>query len=297
VASVLIEKPARGDFLPILDGGFSLQYSPLLEQRDGSGLILFCQLDVTGRTETDPIAERLLHNLLEYVSRWQPLPRRTALYIGEPAGKEHLQSTGIAVSSYNGGPLSTDQVLIVGPQSQPSVAANVEAINDWLGRGGYLLAIGLDEREVGALPLTDIRLRRGEHIATFFEPRGASSLLRGIGPADVYNRDPHSLPLVIAGVDVLGNGVLAEMSDGHVVFCQLSPWRFGSSQQPNLRKTFRRSSYTVARILANMGVAASSPITARFHQPVEAASSKRWQHGLYVDQPQEWDDPYRFFRW
>ncbi len=28
VASVLIEKPAIGDFLPIIDGGFSLQYSP-----------------------------------------------------------------------------------------------------------------------------------------------------------------------------------------------------------------------------------------------------------------------------
>ena len=37
VASVLIEKPARGDFLPILDGGFSLQYSPLMEYREGKG--------------------------------------------------------------------------------------------------------------------------------------------------------------------------------------------------------------------------------------------------------------------
>ena len=37
VASVLIEKPARGDFLPIVDGGFSLQYSPLLEYREGQG--------------------------------------------------------------------------------------------------------------------------------------------------------------------------------------------------------------------------------------------------------------------
>ena len=33
VASVLIEKPARGDFLPILDGGYGLQYSPLLVYR------------------------------------------------------------------------------------------------------------------------------------------------------------------------------------------------------------------------------------------------------------------------
>jgi len=37
VASVLIEKPARGDFLPILDGGYSLQYSPLMEYGKARG--------------------------------------------------------------------------------------------------------------------------------------------------------------------------------------------------------------------------------------------------------------------
>ena len=76
VASVLIEKPARGDFLPILDGGYSLQYSPLMEYREGQGMVLFCQLDVTGRTERDPVAETLVRNLLVYVSGWQPTPRR-----------------------------------------------------------------------------------------------------------------------------------------------------------------------------------------------------------------------------
>jgi beta-galactosidase len=44
VASVLIEKPAVGDFLPIVDGGFSLQYSPLMEYREGKGMLLFCQM-------------------------------------------------------------------------------------------------------------------------------------------------------------------------------------------------------------------------------------------------------------
>ncbi len=60
VASVLIEKPARGDFLPVLDGGFGLQYSPLLEYREGEGMVLFCQMDVSGRTEREPAAEALL---------------------------------------------------------------------------------------------------------------------------------------------------------------------------------------------------------------------------------------------
>jgi hypothetical protein len=31
------------DFFPILDGGFSLQYSPLMEYREGKGMVLFCQ--------------------------------------------------------------------------------------------------------------------------------------------------------------------------------------------------------------------------------------------------------------
>ncbi len=49
VASALIEKPERGDFLPILDGGYGLQYSPLLEYHEGKGMVLFCQVDVTAQ--------------------------------------------------------------------------------------------------------------------------------------------------------------------------------------------------------------------------------------------------------
>src|SRR5262249_944024 len=74
VASVLIEKPARGDFLPILDGGFALQYSPLLEYREGKGRVLFCQMDVTGRSERDPAADALTCNLLRHASGRKPLP-------------------------------------------------------------------------------------------------------------------------------------------------------------------------------------------------------------------------------
>ena len=90
VASVLIEKPARGDFLPILDGGYSLQYSPLMEYREGKGMVLFCQLDVTGRTDPEPAAGVLVSNLLRYVSDWKATPHRAALYAGDPAGRDQL---------------------------------------------------------------------------------------------------------------------------------------------------------------------------------------------------------------
>ena len=76
--------------------------------------------------------------------------------------------------------------------------------------------------------------------------------------------------------------------------------RPGSSraQQSNLRRTHRHVSFLVSRLLANLGVAGSTPLLDRFHQPVDAAKpEKRWLNGLYLDQPEEWDDPYRFFRW
>ena len=73
---MLIEKPARGDFFPIPDGGYALQYSPLLEFREGKGMMLFCQLDVNGRTENDPAADTIVDNILSYTASWKPSPKR-----------------------------------------------------------------------------------------------------------------------------------------------------------------------------------------------------------------------------
>ncbi len=122
------------------------------------------------------------------------------------------------------------------------------------------------------------------------------SLLAGIGPADVHNRDPRELPLVAGGASMIGNGILAKADNANVVFCQLVPWQFDHNKQMNLKRTFRRASYLVTRLAANMGAAGSTPILARFRSPVEKAE-RRWLEGLYLDVPGEWDDPYRFFRW
>jgi hypothetical protein len=298
VASVLIEKPARGDCLPILDGGYSLQYSPLLEVREGKGLVLFCQLDVTARTETDPAADVLTRNLLRYVAGWKPLPRRKILYVGDPAGKKHLQATGLAPGAYARGALSADRVLIVGPGGGRQLAGDAAALARWLDAGGRLLALGLDGAEATAFLPFPVATRKEEHIAAHFAPLGRNSLLAGVGPADVHNRDPRQLPLVAGHVAVIGNGVLAQARRGNVVFCQLLPWQFEHTRQMNHKRTFRRTAYLVARLAANLGAAGRTPLLERFGNPVKApGADRRWLEGLYLDVPEEWDDPYRFFRW
>jgi hypothetical protein len=298
VASVLVEKPARGDFLPVLDGGYGLQYSPLLEYREGKGMVLFCQADVTGRTEDEPAADTLARNVLRYVSVWKPSPRRKALYAGDPAGKKHLESAGLSLTSYAKVELAADPVLIVAPGGGKELAGDAEALGKWLKDGGHVLALGLDETEAEAFLPSKVGMRKGEHIAAYFEPPGVKSLLVGIGPADVHNRDPRELSLVTAGATVLGNGILAKADNANLVFCQLVPWQFDLKKPMNLKRTFRRASGLVTRLAANMGAAGSTPLLARFRNPVEASKSEeRWLDGLYLDAPEEWDDPYRFFRW
>jgi hypothetical protein len=298
VASVLIEKPARGDFLPILDGGYGLQYSPLLEYREGKGLVLFCQVDVTGRTAAEPAAEALVRNIVRYVSNWKPRPSRKALYAGEAAGRRHLASAGLSLSDYTLKDLSADRVLIVGPGGGRQLAADAAAIGRWLQAGGHLLAIGLDGQEARAFLPFQVETKQGEHITAYFEPPSRDSPLAGIGPADVHNRDPRKLPLVSRGASVTGNGVLAQAGKANVVFCQLVPWQFEPKKPMNRKRTFRRASYLVTRLAANMGAAGSAPVLARLRSPVQAAEAgRRWLDGLYLDVPEEWDDPYRFFRW
>jgi len=298
VASALIEKPACGDFLPVVDGGYSLQYCPLMEYREGKGMVLFCQMDVTGRTEDDPAAQTLVHNILRYVSKWQPAPRRRVIYVGDLDGRRHLESTGLPLEEYDRAGLSADHVLVVGPDGGQKLATEAGAIGKWLKAGGNLLAIGLDEMQAGAFLPVMVKMKETEHIAAYFEPSGLNSLTAGVGPADVYSSEPRQLPLISTGDTVVGDGVLARDESVNVVFCQLAPWQFDYRKQYNLKRTFRRTSYLITRLLANMGATGSTPVLERFSNGVESPQAeKRWLEGLYMEEPQEWDDPYRFFRW
>lgn len=296
VASVLIEKPACGDFLPILDGGFSLQFSPLLEYREGQGMILFCQLDVTGRTENDPAAQILTRNLLNYAGAWKPVPNRGLVYVGDPSGQEQLRKSGFAPRPYERSRLSQTDVLAIGPGGGKELGSDAKAVAEFLSKGGRILTIGLDQEEANSVLPERITTKLAEHISAFFATFGVDSLLAGVSPSDVHNRDPRPLPLVSSGATIIGDGVLAHTPNQNIVLCQLTPWSFASPDQNNLRRTYRRTSCLLTRLLANLGATTSTPLLERFPKPVQGTET-RWLEGLYLDTPQEWDDPYRFFCW
>lgn len=297
VASVLIEKPTRGDFLALLDGGYSLQYSPLLEYREGTGVMLFCQMDVTGRTEDDPVADLLRRNLLGYLLDWQPPPTRTAVYLGSKEGEQHLETSGFRPRLLATGSLAANEVLILGPGAILNARQATE-VRAWLDAGGQLVSLGLESGTLSQLAPGKVGFREAEHIASFFEPPPFASIFAGIGPADVHNRAPQTWPLVSAGADILGDGCLAQARQPNIALCQILPWRFDPTRQLNFRRTFRKSSWVLARLLGNLGLRGETPLLKRFGEPVPLLNfGNRCLEGLYLDQPEEWDDPYRYFRW
>ena len=76
----------------------------------------------------------------------------------------------------------------------------------------------------------------------------------------------------------------------------LTPGTIVEGAQLNVRRTSRRNAVALARLLGNLSVRAETPLLSRFEQPAREGDA-RWRQGYYVDQPIEWDDPYRFFRW
>ena len=143
-------------------------------------MVLFCQMDVTGRTEADPAAETLARNLLQYVADWKPAPRRNAVYVGDRAGEAHLESSGISVHPYEGGKLSPPTGADRWSRRRTKAGPGRSGIADWLKAGGNLLAIGLDESDRRWLPF-QVRMQKAEHISAYFEPPGIQSLLAGVG--------------------------------------------------------------------------------------------------------------------
>jgi hypothetical protein len=273
VASVLIEKPPRGNWRPIIDCGFDLQYAPLLEYAEGEGRVIFCQLDVTGRTQPDPAAERLCRNLIAYAANPQPMPRRQVVYAGDARGEQLLRDLGVPFTPYAPERLSGNVLLVVGPNY-----ASLPSLQQYRRDGMNVLCIGLGSEDLDRI-LGEIRERtRGwklptRNVQTYSCHEHSlsdhpDSAYAGVSQADVHWRtkvrltvidDPAQRPQVLQTVAFYGKG--------RTVLCQVAPWMFDTDAKPYVRTSYRRTVFLASRLLANLGAVFETPLLDRFAQP------------------------------
>lgn len=275
VASVLPEKPSYGDWVPWADGGFDLQYSPLLEWRVAPGSVVFCQMDVTARSRPDAVADALIRRLAAEALPPVPGDRGPAEAYGPMAYAATAFSprTGRLIDQ---DVEKTDHALfLVSTGAGKPPADFAERIRD----GATALLLGLDADEIKAwspVPLKTV-VRKA---AAFSRIERLPSELAGLSNADWAW---HGLMdfTAFAEPDAEGNEAfrVVRHGKGRLVFWQVPPWAIDAERKPYLRTSKRRAEFMLSRLMGNLGFR-RGPAAVR-----------------YADVPVPEDDPYRYYHW
>ena len=251
VAGVIPEKPTRGNFLPLITGGFHLEYAPLLEYRGRDGRAIFCQLDLSGRTVSDPEAEEILRTCIRYALNRKPEPVRPLYAAGSEQLRNMLETLSIPARELTGETSLPENALIVFDRTG---ADAVRACTP--GNENTLLALNLTAEQIAAFAPDKIHLESGKF--GFERAEGLSTIpeFEGISNADLHFRT--EVETASFGKEGPGGRFLRVLprGKGKIVFCQIVPWHFNAAQN-NERNARKHSLYCVARLLYNLGAASS----------------------------------------
>jgi len=221
-ATFLYRKPHYAPLRPVLECGFDLVDSPLLEGQWGAGRILLCQVDVTSRYGTDPVSTRLVNQTLSWLGRRGDAARRRCVCVGDSA-RRFVTRFGVVAEQFRHKP---DEIVVVGTEPvPPETAAAIEAAI----RAGAT-ALLLPESPLGArfgLKSTPERL--------FIGRLCDDPLLAGSNDGDLYLKAWTRLPVVAerGGWQVLVKpGIVArkDLGRGRVIACQIDPEKLGATR-------------------------------------------------------------------
>ncbi len=195
VSGNVIRKPSYGNFRTIVDCGFNLMFASLLELRKEHGLVLFCQLDVTNRYRKDPVATKLVDNLLvEMGKRFVPIGPQRVGYLGDAKNEAILKRMGMQYRKLNSEQLweiSGLQVLILGADPVPEKRR--AELKKLLARGKTVVALP------GApLELLPGNLKRGTKELFRASVPKHDPVFAGIPEADLYFREARNLPVLVS---------------------------------------------------------------------------------------------------
>lgn len=238
VATIVLHKPERGNFVPLLDCEFNLDYTPLMEYRSGNGRLMFCQMDIEGRTEdhfnpvTDPVADTLFVNLVESLSaKSEAVAWNKVAYLGGPRGDQWLESLRVARTKVAApANLRNEKVLIIGELSEAEAAAAAPGVQAFADHGGTAFVLPQDGAALSRLLPFPCQVRKTD-VHQAIVGKTTNSLLRGLGNADFYWKGilpVDTLSGLPAGSLALDPGILAQVPQGNgsYVLMQYGPDTF-----------------------------------------------------------------------
>lgn len=195
VAGNVIRKPTYGNFSTIVDCGFNLMFAALMELRMGHGQILFCQLDVTSRYGKDPVATRLVDNMLTVMGRpSRPLLPQRVAYLGDAKNEAILKRMGMEYDNLNGcvpSALRNYQVILLGKDPVPE--KRKEAFRKEIRSQLQRAYVALPGAPLDLLPIPMKTVKKLVFRASL--PKD-DPVFSGIPEADLYLREARELPVL-----------------------------------------------------------------------------------------------------
>jgi len=279
VASVLIEKPTTGNFSPILDGGFALQYAPLLEYTEGQGRVLISQIDSSARTSNEPAANNYILNCISYLLSAKVPEYKTVKIISnslfkKEISKYHLQNIVEDINSA--------QVIILGPGGD-----NYPDLTGFVNSGKTVVMLGLNSKQArDVLPgekFTDLKSQASQY-ADLSDPFFSS--ISNLDTAFQIRLDY----AVHEGRELSSKSI----GKGKLIFSGVIPEMLNSAEFPRLRSNYRRRAFLVGQLFRNCGIGSSSDFILKLNGKLDENS---WLSSYYLQMPVSSDDPYRYYHW
>ncbi len=293
VASGALETPHYGAFRPILQCEFDLAYSPLIEQRVGSGRIIWCQLDLEDHAQSDPAANRLARQLLAYANA--PTGGKQAdrvLLDGDADDADLLREHDIR-SQPALPPFQPGDLLVVGRGG----TCRPEDVTRHAQAGGRVLVL-----PKGWTSRADYGVKRNRAAAAPLLELPDWPELQGVSLSDLRVRTPAETWRLAGGCELAADGLLGRqaLGDGVILFIQTDASALNVYQQPFLRYSRWRWTRALSQVLANMGAMnrqrdAGLIAALDAHHPLPVPSTL--YHPDYRNDFDYGDDPHRYYRW
>jgi hypothetical protein len=264
VATVVVMKPERGNFRTLVDSEYGLNYAAVWEIEQGPGRMLFSQMDVSGRTEADPAASRLLANLLTYLDgvpapAWVP----GVAYLGGPQGADLLEKLGVAFRpAKQPADLRKGEAIIVGDIDAAELATWKDAIAAQVADGATCLSLPKPTDGFSWLPFPVAT--KAETIDAVPVMNASLPLLAGLSDGDLYFKG--RIPLAVIsdaprGSALLPPGILADVSHGkgRYVLCQIWPDSFDTKTRFYLEESQKLNYRFIQNLLNNIDIQMATP--------------------------------------
>ncbi|MDR0932284.1 MAG: hypothetical protein LBM70_04600 [Victivallales bacterium] len=175
VSCFVLDKPDTGRFNVLLDADADLSRAALLEYPVGKGRIVFCQLSLSNRCGTDPVATRIAEQLFAYLENPEVFPEIPA---GVAGNGKLLKELGFRPSAFD----PTRHRVGVWTSESKIPAATLRAFVE---SGGTLLILGADAKAIADLDLPFTLTAEREKTRLGDWPKNCP-LLRGLGNSDFY---------------------------------------------------------------------------------------------------------------